>query len=458
MGRRELRHRPEIHGDTELNASSNDLIFVSVAAYRDPQLLPTLTHCLSKAVKPELLRFGVCWQHDPSEPEPALFRDKRFRILDVDWRDSRGACWARAEVMKLWDGEDWFLQVDSHCRFADGWDEMLRRMMGETGSEKPILSTYASPFTPSENEILQQDPFQMVFQAFTQDGLLQLMPGKLPRQASFSPRRARFLAAGFLFAEGRFVEEVPYDPELYFMGEESAMTVRAYTHGYDLFHPAQTVIWHDYVRADSRKHWSDHTEENSARKPWNQLDETSRKKVQRLLLGEPVEDFGLGTVRTLSQYESYAGLNFRLKKAQLETIRAAEPPNNQPDPGWTERIYPWITMVKIKRALLPPGSLEDPVLWSLSVMDEEGFEICRRDLTTDELKPLVGEQEDVVVVCEFPSETIPSRWTVWPMSRSRGWLSKVAGKFEESDFAILLDESEVGEPQNKAKTTDSDHA
>jgi len=67
----------------------------------------------------------------------------------------------------------------------------------------------------------------MVFQQFRPGAF---PPGKTPKQ----PFRARFLAAGFLFAPGCFVQEVPYDPELYFMGEKSAMTVRAFTHGYDL--------------------------------------------------------------------------------------------------------------------------------------------------------------------------------------------------------------------------------
>jgi Glycosyltransferase (GlcNAc) len=53
----------------------------------------------------------------------------------------------RAEVMKLWRGEQWFLQVDSHCRFAAGWDDKLIRMAGQTGSPKPVLSTYAGFMT-----------------------------------------------------------------------------------------------------------------------------------------------------------------------------------------------------------------------------------------------------------------------------------------------------------------------
>ena len=38
-------------------------IFIQIASYRDPQLLPTIKDCISKAKYPENLRFGICWQH-----------------------------------------------------------------------------------------------------------------------------------------------------------------------------------------------------------------------------------------------------------------------------------------------------------------------------------------------------------------------------------------------------------
>ena len=66
------------------------------------------------------------------------------------------------------------------------------------------------------------------------------------------------MSAHFLFAPGKFVEDVPYDPELYFHGEEISLALRAFTHGYDLFHPSQHILWHFYSRAEHAKHWSDH--------------------------------------------------------------------------------------------------------------------------------------------------------------------------------------------------------
>jgi Glycosyltransferase (GlcNAc) len=101
------------------------------------------------------------------------------------------------------------------------------------------------------------------------------------------PLRARFVSAGSLFAAGTFVSEVQYDPELYFLGEEAAMTVRAFAVGYDLFHSCEPVVWHNYIRNDAVKHWDDHAV------VWNEQDLRSKNKIAKLLAGEPLEALGL---------------------------------------------------------------------------------------------------------------------------------------------------------------------
>lgn len=280
----------------------------------------------------------------------------------------------------------------------------------------------------------------MVFQAFTPEGIPQLRAGDFPAgRTPKLPLRARFMAAGFLFAQGRFVQEVPYDPELYFMGEESAMTVRAYTHGYDLFHPAEAIVWHNYIRDDARKHWGDHTDTADVASPWSKLDEKSKLKVQRLLLGESVGNFGLGQARTLKEYEAYAGISFRHRKVQPYTMRGGEPPNPEAPADWLDKIYPWIAKIRFTQEQMPEGSLTDPMLWNLSILDGEGFEICHRDVTPKELEPLAASAGELAIVCEFSSATIPVNWALWPLTRSGQWLRKFGGRFGDEDFAILTD-------------------
>ena len=428
--------------------ASNNLIYVSIASYRDAQLVPTIADCLAKASQPNRLRFGICWQHGPEEPPLPFQPDPRFQILDVDWRNSKGACWARSEIMQLWHGEAWFLQVDSHCRFAPGWDETLINTALGTGSAKPILSTYPPPFTPDSLEGLGGDALQMAFQGFTPEGIPFMKPLGIPDwMHRTSPMRARFLAAGFLFAPGSLVEEVPYDPELYFIGEEITMTLRAFTSGYDLFHPCERIVWHDYVRAYSKRHWDDHTSTNQVAREWSELDRQSKAKIRRLLAGEPVPSHGLGTIRTVQEYEAYAGLSFSLRKGQNYTLCAGEPPNPYAAPDWAEQIFAWLVRVSVNLADLPPGSLDDPSFWYVAIHDEDHHEIFRKDFTAFELKPITspethtGEPTRIALICEFQSGIIPVTWSVWPVSRSRGWLARLTGTLAKEDFTILLEET-----------------
>jgi Glycosyltransferase (GlcNAc) len=421
----------------------NDLVFVSIAAYRDPQLIATVEDCLKKAHNPARLRFGICWQHATDEIPPPFRDDERFRILDIAWVDSKGACWARAEVMKLWRGERWFLQVDSHCRFATDWDDKLIGMMRQAESPKPILSTYATPFTPGPNEILEGGPLQMAFQGFTSEGIPHMRPLAIANWQSLNrPLRARFLSAGFLFACGTFVSEVPYDPELYFLGEEAAMTLRAFTNGYDLFHPPETVVWHDYVRKDAIKHWDDHTEANKIGTLWSERDLQSKNKIKRLLSGQPLDAFGLGSARTIEEFEAYAGLSFRLRKAHDYTSRSEEPPNPKVDLDWAQEVYSWLVRITLESNEFPPNCWDDFSFWYIGVHDENQNEIYRRDLSPAELESLSLQQPHIVLVCELQSGSIPAAWTVWPVSRSHGWLRKITGVFGDEDYTVVLEEDD----------------
>jgi hypothetical protein len=464
--------------------SDNQQIFVSIASYRDIQLVPTLQDLLAKAAEPSLLRFGICWQHDINDPPLPFEIDPRFQVIDVDWRNSRGACWARAEIMKLWQGEQWYLQIDSHCRFTQNWDTKLIRMMGQTGSPKPILSTYANGFMPrvpgsNASEILSGPPHLIAIESFTEEGIPKLKPLEIPNPRSRKqPMPARFLAAGFLFAPGSFVEEVPYDPELYFFGEEISMTLRAFTSGYDLFHPIENIAWHDYIRTYATRHWDDHTPtEPTSAEPapaterssgWTDLDKISRQKVRQLLQANPqanpdsnpatnpatnsAEDttnpaathqpdrFGLGSIRTREDYERYAGISFELRKFQDYTRYAHEPPNPPAPDDWPDRIYTWLIRIAVKTAALSPGALDDRSFWVVAIQDEHRREIRRHDFQRQDLT-ISGTEPEIVLICEIQSGIIPAYWSVLPFSRSKGWGMRLEGALADSDFSIIADET-----------------
>ena len=93
-----------------------DTIFISIASYRDKELVPTIKDCLNQAQYPDRLRFTICWQHSKEDKWDNLdeFKnDRRFNIIDIDYKDSRGACWARHHIQKFYNNETYSLQLDS---------------------------------------------------------------------------------------------------------------------------------------------------------------------------------------------------------------------------------------------------------------------------------------------------------------------------------------------------------
>src|SRR5262245_24353466 len=101
-------------------------IFISIASYCDPVLPFTVERALATARHPDRLPFGAVDQNLPAAPRLAHPGGKaRLSQVRVDARDARGPCWARALAMSLYDGEEWFLQLDSHMDFDAAWDVQL---------------------------------------------------------------------------------------------------------------------------------------------------------------------------------------------------------------------------------------------------------------------------------------------------------------------------------------------
>jgi hypothetical protein len=291
-------------------------IFVSVASYRDPELVPTVLDCLAKAARPDELRVVVNWQHRGGldGDVSAIAGLPQVTVLDRDARDSRGACWARAQVMAEYRGEDWYLQVDSHTRFAMGFDVRLVELAERTKAPKPVLSCYPPAYEPASAQVAGV-PSELYCDGWTGDGLPILAQRTIEGwQHRDAPVPARFVAAGFLFAPGSFASEVPYDPDIYFQGEEPTLSARAWTWGYDLFHPAEVLSWHHYLRTDSPRHWDD-------AQTWSELDRLSRRRVATLLRYPSVGRFAMGPARPMSAYQDYAGIDFRARTLDPAPLR-----------------------------------------------------------------------------------------------------------------------------------------
>ena len=288
-------------------------IFVQIASYRDPQLIPTLKSMLENAKKPKNLRIGICRQYHPDDKFDILDEykdDKRFRVVDVLYSESKGVCWARNQVQQLYEGEEYTLQIDSHMRFEKDWDDTFIKMIKQLqkkGFEKPLLTAYVSSFNPDNDPVERiREPWRMAFDRFIPEGAVFFLPETIPGWQNLNePVPSRFYSAHFCFTVGEFAIEVQHDPEFYFHGEEISIAARAFTHGYDLFHPHKVAIWHEYTRKGRTKQWDDDKE-------WGRRNSHSHL-INRKLFGMDGEKqegqdgpYGFGPFRTLKDYEKYA--------------------------------------------------------------------------------------------------------------------------------------------------------
>ena len=86
----------------------------------------------------------------------------QIREVRMDYREATGPCKARALAQRLWAGEEYFLQIDSHMRFSPGWDaqlvQWLRQAEASSASGRAVLSTYPPSYEVcSYSRIISKD-------------------------------------------------------------------------------------------------------------------------------------------------------------------------------------------------------------------------------------------------------------------------------------------------------------
>ena len=415
-------------------------IFVQIASYRDPELRPTLLDLLDKAERPENLNICIAWQHSSEDVWDNLdeYKDNDiFNILDIDYTESKGACWARNLLQQEYNGEKYTLQIDSHTRFVKNWDTSLiyeLEKLREKGHKKPMLTGYIPSYEPSNDpDGRVKVPWKMNFDRFSPDGNVHFLPASIDNYKELdSPVPARFYSAHFCFADGQFVKEVPHDPEYYFHGEEISISVRAFTWGYDLFHLHRIYMWHYYTRRGEKKHWDDDTK-------WYEKNNDSHSKNRKLFgMDDEVYDekefgiYGFGPERTLEDYEIYSGISFKRRATQQYTLDHKDPPNPIiEDPVEYENSFSMMFKhcIDIHFDSVPE---KDYDVWVVAFEDENGNELHREDASPNEIERLMKDPDRFCRLWRsFNTVTRPYKWIVWPHSKSKGWINRMEGTLYE---------------------------
>ena len=399
-------------------------IFIQIASYRDPELVPTIKHLLEKAKHPEQLTFGICNQFsmdDDWENLDQYRKDDRFRIIDVDFRHSKGACWARHLTQLLHKDEHFTMQIDSHCRFVQDWDELVVDMWESLHDDKAILTCYPPNYNPGlpENQWYHTPQICNLYKFDHRYTVSR--PMDMPEWKNrTSPRRGIFIAAGFIFGLGRIIKDVPYDPEFYFSGEEIALALRFFTNGYNIYHPHKLILHHFYSRPENKKHWGDHTN-------WGSYNKVATERLDALLGHNDIQlgSYGLGSIRTIDDYKNYAGVDYKNFLVHEYTEKGGEPPHEYDEDGWNNIKVQYSNVLRWDSSQV--DTAEDVTFWAFIVMDQYDIAIHRWDALTEDNQDIIINRNINERTFQFehnPKKQIPTNLLVWPYSKSKGWLEK----------------------------------
>ena len=407
-------------------------IMVTIASYRDPELVPTIKDLISKANNPDNLRICIAWQHSPEDKWDNLdeFKsDSRFHILDIKANSSHGVCWARSLFNELYKGEEYTLQLDSHHRFVEGWDTILIDMYQslKKESDRPLLTSYLASYDPKNEDDKEAKAFSMKFDTWAPEGTVLFRSDTMERILGLNkPLKARFLSGHFIFTDGEFVRNVPYDPQLYFHGEEITMAVRAFTHGYDLYHPHIPVAFHEYIREGRVKHCDDHEK-------WHELNGHALDRMKKILgidniqcspcMKKSLGDYYIGNERSIREYEEYAGIVFKNRSVTQYTQENLPPPNPpfEYEKDFKQR-YIWNITFDADRL----EGITDYDLWAVILQNEYGHEIHRQDFDKDTLNLIISKegQKEINLNGAYMGNEPHTKWIIWPHKDGK-WLKQI---------------------------------
>jgi hypothetical protein len=412
-------------------------IFLHLPAYREPELIPTIKSALDNADQPERLVFGICRQFNPDDKFDNVdeFRsDNRFKIYDMNYVEAKGLPYARAIINeKLLEDEDFVLQLDSHHRFAPGWDTLLVKWYFDLKSEgyNPILTGYLpyyNPFNDPADRVME--PWQQEAASFYPHGTIFIRPVGVRNWENLEkPFPSRFMSGHFSFGPNKWAKEIKHDPDIYFSGEELNLTIRSFTHGYDLFHPHRVIIWHATMREERSGMlvWDDQSKRGDDM--WWRQQNIGRSKIRQLLRTEDngfdLTGYDIGNVRTIRDYEKYAGIHFKKKSFQKYTKDNYFPPNPviENEEEWENSfMFSFYHLVNIDRNQLPADDYSSILV---AFDDENGIGIQSKQISDHRLETFLKNDKPIHYEEMFMTDKKPSRVVFWGYSSSRGWAERV---------------------------------
>jgi hypothetical protein len=301
-----------------LRIKGSGMIDISIASYRDPQLVPTVRSAFDNAKDPKGLRFNVVSQAENDEhPDLSFIPEEQLNYQKFHWKESKGVCWARHKASQDL-RRRYFLQIDSHSRFRKNWDEIIvnayEKSFDHYGSI--VFSCHPDGYTVLENGEDEKELSYSIPKVLAQWDEKEKMIGPTFGTASSNPfgDEIYYLAAGSLFCYSDYLRMIPYDPLLYFAGEEASLALRLHTRGIRIINTPVKFMWHEYKSSwkegekKRQLHWDDDPD-------WAEINRASYERLSLILSGDmSFGIYGIGSEELYNDWIDKTGIDLRSKK------------------------------------------------------------------------------------------------------------------------------------------------
>ena len=236
----------------------NKKIFVSIASYKDFDVINTIIDCFDKANNPNDVFVGLCLQDTEQEQERIinLIEKEKFhlnvRFIKINAEEAQGCGWARNLIMKnLYNNEDYFLCVDSHSRFLIEWDDEYINQLNGIPS-KGVISVFPALFEFNETyDIYTSRETATIYTSNAPTWTGDFIPPHCMRLPIDGYEKVMNISGGNLFGPGEIVNILKVEDYYNPTKEQEIYSLLLFKSGYDIFAIRKNIIWHKYIPSSS---------------------------------------------------------------------------------------------------------------------------------------------------------------------------------------------------------------
>ena len=289
-------------------------IFINIPSYRDPEIWETVSNVITNAEHPERVFWGLTIQTDYIDYDTMMV--SRFNNVSADILapgEIIGAQPGRLNSHKFYNGQDYYLNMDSHMRSIKHWDtkiiEELEDVQRRNGPS--VLTAYVAPYDKDEaNKDRFVEPHNPTRFYMSQSNQEHFTNTGIPQFCCYIVQSEKeivspYVSGHFFFTSGEAVKKCGFVKEIIFTEEEIFMALRFFTAGYNLYCPKTNFVYHRYGRPDRKLAWDDFPEK------WFPLAKASEEFTNNIIQNRIVDpEKGLFDARTIEQFEEYSGIYF----------------------------------------------------------------------------------------------------------------------------------------------------